>query len=106
MDAGHSSSGLQPHDSSGQIRSLFDCSLPEEKVERIMHFMSMRASHVYPQNFVDASDVLVLFGSSEHVSTEASKQFFFLALIQPDLHWWYTRCERESKPRGLIIEDP
>lgn len=57
------------------MRSLFDCALSLDLIERVLHFRSHRPRHVFSLCYVRPRDVLALFGSSEELRAAALRTF-------------------------------
>lgn len=88
----------------GGSRSLFGFGLPPEVIERILHFLSDRPSHVYSHDFVGARDVLAFFGKSVQLCTAALKVFHDVQLVFLKRHD-ASRHNLNLVPPGRLVFD-
>lgn len=76
MTSEDSTATLTPKGSSGNLRTLFNCNVPREINERIIHFLSHRPSHMYPKCYLNTSDLIAVLGASDEVRSVAALSQF------------------------------
>lgn len=90
------------HSPETSLRSIFDCTLSSEAIERILHFLSACTSFVHPQCYIEAGDALTLFGDSKMLCAGALQQFQSITRCEERERWEYARQELGAKPKGSL----